>query len=72
MRKTVSLTSWGRRLNLEYDFYYIKHFSYWLDVIIVIKTLHAVLSCFGSRCRADLPSCDRVSRQASTGGCSAR
>jgi lipopolysaccharide/colanic/teichoic acid biosynthesis glycosyltransferase len=37
------------RLKLEYDFYYIKHFSYWLDVVIVIKTLRVVLTRFGSR-----------------------
>jgi lipopolysaccharide/colanic/teichoic acid biosynthesis glycosyltransferase len=37
------------RLKLEYDFYYIKHFSYWLDVVIAIKTLHTVLTRFGSR-----------------------
>jgi lipopolysaccharide/colanic/teichoic acid biosynthesis glycosyltransferase len=37
------------RLKLEYDFYYIKHFSYWLDVIIAIKTLHTILTRFGSR-----------------------
>jgi lipopolysaccharide/colanic/teichoic acid biosynthesis glycosyltransferase len=37
------------RLKLEYDFYYIKHFSYWLDVVIMIKTLHTILTRFGSR-----------------------
>jgi lipopolysaccharide/colanic/teichoic acid biosynthesis glycosyltransferase len=37
------------RLKLEYDFYYIKHFSYWLDVVIVIKTLRTILTRFGCR-----------------------
>jgi lipopolysaccharide/colanic/teichoic acid biosynthesis glycosyltransferase len=37
------------RLKLEYDFYYIKHFSYWLDVVIMIKTFHAILTRFGAR-----------------------
>jgi lipopolysaccharide/colanic/teichoic acid biosynthesis glycosyltransferase len=37
------------RLKLEYDFYYIKHFSYWLDVVIFIKTIHTILSRFGCR-----------------------
>jgi lipopolysaccharide/colanic/teichoic acid biosynthesis glycosyltransferase len=36
------------RLKLEYDFYYIKHFSYWLDIIIIIKTFHTILTRFGS------------------------
>jgi lipopolysaccharide/colanic/teichoic acid biosynthesis glycosyltransferase len=36
------------RLKLQYDFYYIKHFSYWLDIVIVIKTFHAILTRFGS------------------------
>jgi lipopolysaccharide/colanic/teichoic acid biosynthesis glycosyltransferase len=37
------------RLKLEYDFYYIKHFSFWLDVIVAIKTFHTILMRFGSR-----------------------
>ena len=37
------------RLKLEYDFYYIKYFSIWLDFLIVIKTLQTVWSGFGSR-----------------------
>ena len=37
------------RLKLEYDFYYIKHFSFWLDVVIGIKTVRAIVTCFGSR-----------------------
>jgi lipopolysaccharide/colanic/teichoic acid biosynthesis glycosyltransferase len=34
---------------LNYDFYYIKHFSLWLDILILIRTAQTVLSGFGSR-----------------------
>jgi lipopolysaccharide/colanic/teichoic acid biosynthesis glycosyltransferase len=34
---------------LQYDFYYIKHFSLWLDLLIVAKTVHTVLTGFGAR-----------------------
>jgi lipopolysaccharide/colanic/teichoic acid biosynthesis glycosyltransferase len=34
---------------LRYDFYYIKYFSPWLDVLIVARTIRAVLTGFGSR-----------------------
>ena len=37
------------RLKLEYDFFYIKHFSFWLDAVIVAKTLRTVVTGFGSR-----------------------
>jgi lipopolysaccharide/colanic/teichoic acid biosynthesis glycosyltransferase len=37
------------REKLQYDFYYIKHFSVWLDAVIVIKTLRTILTGFGSR-----------------------
>ncbi len=37
------------RQKLEYDFYYIKHFSFWLDAVIVIKTLRTIVTGFGSR-----------------------
>jgi lipopolysaccharide/colanic/teichoic acid biosynthesis glycosyltransferase len=37
------------RLKLEYDFYYIKHFSFWLDAVIAIKTVRAIVTGFGSR-----------------------
>jgi lipopolysaccharide/colanic/teichoic acid biosynthesis glycosyltransferase len=36
-------------VKLEYDFYYIKYFSVWLDFIIVLKTLQTIASGFGSR-----------------------
>ncbi len=34
---------------LQYDFYYIKYFSPWLDLLIVFRTIRTVLSGFGSR-----------------------
>ncbi len=37
------------RLKLEYDFFYIKHYSFWLDIVIVIKTLRTIFTRFGSR-----------------------
>jgi lipopolysaccharide/colanic/teichoic acid biosynthesis glycosyltransferase len=34
---------------LQYDFYYIKYFSPWLDVLILFKTIKTMLSGFGAR-----------------------
>lgn len=34
---------------LHYDFYYIKNFSAWLDILITLKTIHTVLTGFGSK-----------------------
>ncbi len=34
---------------LQYDFYYIKYFSPWLDLLIVLRTIKTVLTGFGSR-----------------------
>lgn len=34
---------------LEYDFYYIRYFSIWLDLLILIKTVRTVWSGFGSK-----------------------
>jgi lipopolysaccharide/colanic/teichoic acid biosynthesis glycosyltransferase len=34
---------------LQYDFYYIKNFSFWLDILIVAGTVRTVLSGFGAR-----------------------
>lgn len=34
---------------LQYDFFYIKYFSLWLDVVILAKTLHTIISGHGSR-----------------------
>jgi len=37
------------RRKLEYDFFYIKHFSFWLDVVIFVKTVRTILTGAGSR-----------------------
>ena len=37
------------KIKLEYDFYYIRHFSPSLDFLIVLKTLRTIVSGFGSR-----------------------
>ncbi len=34
---------------LEYDFYYIKHFSPWLDFLVVLMTFRTILTGFGAR-----------------------
>jgi exopolysaccharide biosynthesis polyprenyl glycosylphosphotransferase len=34
---------------LQYDFYYIKYFSPWLDLLILVRTLRTILTGFGSR-----------------------
>ncbi len=34
---------------LHYDFYYIKHFSPWLDALITAKTIRTILTGFGSK-----------------------
>ena len=34
---------------LQYDFYYIKYFSPWLDLLILVRTLRTMLTGFGSR-----------------------
>ncbi|MFG6139555.1 sugar transferase [Halomonas sp. B23F22_10] len=39
----------GMIRKLEYDFYYIKNFSFWLDVLIVIRTLKTMLTGSGAR-----------------------
>lgn len=36
-------------VKLQYDFYYIRYFSPWLDALIVVRTVWTVLSGFGSR-----------------------
>ncbi len=36
-------------LKLEYDLYYIKNFSLWLDILIGFKTIHAMITGFGAR-----------------------
>ncbi|EKR28438.1 sugar transferase [Leptospira interrogans] len=39
----------GMKLKLEYDFYYIRRFSLWLDILIFFKTLKTIFTGFGSR-----------------------
>lgn len=34
---------------LHYDFYYIKHFSPWIDLLIVARTVRTILTGFGAR-----------------------
>jgi lipopolysaccharide/colanic/teichoic acid biosynthesis glycosyltransferase len=34
---------------LHYDFFYIKNFSIWLDILIVLKTLRTMVTGFGAR-----------------------
>ena len=34
---------------LQYDFYYIKYFSPWLDMLIVMRTIRTMLTGFGAR-----------------------
>jgi lipopolysaccharide/colanic/teichoic acid biosynthesis glycosyltransferase len=34
---------------LQYDFYYIKYFSAWLDILITFRTIRTMLTGFGSR-----------------------
>lgn len=34
---------------LQYDFYYIKNFSFWLDILIVARTIRTILTGFGAR-----------------------
>ena len=37
------------RRKLQYDFYYIKYFSPWLDLLIFLRTIRTMLTGFGSR-----------------------
>jgi lipopolysaccharide/colanic/teichoic acid biosynthesis glycosyltransferase len=39
----------GMRAKLEYDLYYLKHCSLWLDLVIILRTLRVVLSGAGAR-----------------------
>ena len=40
-------------VKLQYDFFYIKYFSFWLDVLIVMRTIHTILKL---RLEVSLPS----------------
>lgn len=37
------------RIKIQHDFYYIKNFSFWLDVLIVYKTIRTICTGFGAR-----------------------
>lgn len=37
------------RIKIQHDFYYIKHFSLWLDILIVFKTVRILLTGWGAR-----------------------
>jgi lipopolysaccharide/colanic/teichoic acid biosynthesis glycosyltransferase len=37
------------REKLEYDLYYVKHFSVWLDLLIVMHTIRVVLTGHGAK-----------------------
>ncbi|MFD1007286.1 exopolysaccharide biosynthesis polyprenyl glycosylphosphotransferase [Oceanisphaera ostreae] len=39
----------GMKKKLEYDFYYIKNYSLWLDILIIFKTIKTVLTGSGAR-----------------------
>ncbi|MFN4098091.1 MAG: sugar transferase [Sphingomonas sp.] len=34
---------------LQYDFFYVKNFSYWIDVYILVRTVGIVFTGFGSK-----------------------
>ncbi len=34
---------------LHYDFYYVKYFSAWLDILIILKTVRTILTGQGAR-----------------------
>lgn len=44
----VALEEAARR-KLEFDFYYIRHFSTWLDFLIVLMTVRTIFTGFGSK-----------------------
>lgn len=37
------------RLKLEYDFYYVRHFSLWTDILIAIKTIQVMFTGSGAK-----------------------
>ena len=37
------------RIKLEYDFFYIKHISWWLELVIVIATIKTIILGSGHR-----------------------
>ncbi|MCX7850945.1 sugar transferase, partial [Thermus sp.] len=39
----------GAKEKLAYDLYYVKNFSFWLDLLIIIKTVSVIFRGFGAR-----------------------
>jgi lipopolysaccharide/colanic/teichoic acid biosynthesis glycosyltransferase len=39
----------GINTKLKYDFFYIKYFSPWLDILILLRTIKTMMTGFGSR-----------------------
>jgi lipopolysaccharide/colanic/teichoic acid biosynthesis glycosyltransferase len=37
------------RTKLQFDFYYIRNFSLWLDILIVVKTAKTMITGFGHK-----------------------
>lgn len=37
------------RMKLHYDFYYIKHYSPWIDLLIVVRTVRTMMTGYGAR-----------------------
>jgi exopolysaccharide biosynthesis polyprenyl glycosylphosphotransferase len=37
------------RIKIQHDFYYIKYFSFWLDMLIVYKTIRTIFTGFGAK-----------------------
>jgi lipopolysaccharide/colanic/teichoic acid biosynthesis glycosyltransferase len=36
-------------LKLHYDFFYIKNFSFWIDLLIAMKTFRIIITGFGAK-----------------------
>jgi lipopolysaccharide/colanic/teichoic acid biosynthesis glycosyltransferase len=36
-------------LKLQYDFFYVKNFSLWLDILVLLRTIRVVITGHGSR-----------------------
>lgn len=36
-------------VKIQYDFYYIKHFSFWLDILIFLKTVRVIITGYGAK-----------------------
>src|SRR4029434_9729160 len=50
------------RSKLEYDLYYLKHCSLWLDLVIVLRTFAVVFRGTGARLNRCLSVCQRFAR----------